>query len=407
MTKWIESSAGVPELCGPAQTVRWAGREIKLPDLSFRLLQLLSERAPDPVSFDEIERQVWAHVSRETIKQRAKLLRDSLDELSIPGGGVESVRSVGYRLVRAFPAYDPKAQATAPGGRRRLWLAAVAGAVCLCIAFGASLFSKAESPPLSLLVSVHGNAPAVVTEFPLSAWDAAYQTLIKSLSRMSAIVVIADDGQQMADLVVAMDSIPDGPFETLSLTLIERQTGTLFWAERVGLDQDGYDKPIAAFVADVHRQIVALGLQPGPDIDPDQANQARQHYLRASSLAKTDTVADLLAARAQLDTALDLRPTYAIARSLRARINARLVTNHRQDRRLALQALDEAQSLADAHPDVPEFQRTLAAAQVATGGTARRLGKPRKGRAEHAIPASGRGGVEATNARRPALNIQK
>ncbi len=57
-----------------------AKREIRLPDLSFSLLWLLSERAPDPVPFDEIERVVWAaQVSRETVKQRVKLLRDSLD----------------------------------------------------------------------------------------------------------------------------------------------------------------------------------------------------------------------------------------------------------------------------------------------------------------------------------------
>lgn len=368
MTKG-DVTAGVLQLCGPAQSVRWAGREIRLPDLSFRLLQLLSERAPDPVSFNEIERLVWAaHVSRDTIKQRAKLLRDALDDLGVPGGGVESVRNVGYRLVRAFTPYDPQAPAeAAPGGRRRLWLAVVAGVVCLGVAVGALRLSSEQLPPQSLLVSVHGNAPVVVTHFPSSAWNAAYQTLIKSLSRMSNIVVVDDAGQQKADLVVAMDSIPDGPFETLSLRLVERQTGTPIWAETFDLDQEGYGKPVAIFAADVHRQIVALGLQPGPDIDPDQANGARQHYLRASALAKTGDLADLLAARAQLNTALDLRPSYATARSLRARINARLVINYGQDRRLAREALDEAQSMVDAHPDVPEFRRTLAAAQIATG----------------------------------------
>lgn len=369
MIKRSYSPAAEPEICLAKQTARLAGREIKLPDLSFRLLRLLSERAPEPVSFDEIERVVWAaHVSRETIKQRVKILRDSLEGLGVPNGGIESARNVGYRLTQTLTQYEPPVSGKPPSGVRRFWAPAVGLAVCLCAVLVYLFLSDQRGSAKPLSLSVHSNLPVIVGHPRSPAWGAAQQKLIRELSRMSNLVVVAfGDGQQETDLVVEMESIPDGPYETLSLKLVETVTGTLLWAETFGLDQDGYDKPISVFVADVHKQIVALGLRPGQDLGADKANQARQHYLSAASLAKTDKEADLLAARAQLDTALSMRPTFAIARSLRARINARLVIDHGRDQRLALPALKEAQSLVDAYPDVPEFRRTLATAQIARG----------------------------------------
>lgn len=368
MDRPSHSPAGQPEICASKQTARLAGREIRLPDLSFRLLRLLSERAPEPVSFDEIERVVWAaHVSRETIKQRVKMLRDSLEGLGVPNGGIESARNVGYRLTQTLTQYKPPVSGKPPSGVRRFWAPAVGLAVCLCaVLVYLFLSDQRAAKPLSL--SVHSDLPVIVGQPRSPAWDAAQQTLIRELSRMSNLVVVASgDGQRETDLVVEMDRVPDGPYETLAFELIETGTGTKLWAETFDLDQDGYDKPIPTFVANVHKQIVALGLQPGQEIGADQANQARQHYLSASSLAKTEKEADLLAAKARLDSALDLRPTLAIARSLRARINARLVIDHGRDQRFALQALNEAQSLVDAYPDVPEFRRTLATAQIAKG----------------------------------------
>jgi len=339
--------------------------------LSFRLLRLLSERAPEPVSFDEIERVVWAaHVSRETIKQRVKILRDSLEGLGVTNGGIESARNVGYRLTQTLTQYEPPVSGKPPSAVRRFWAPAVGLAACLCAVLVYLFLSGQHAAAKPLSLSVH----SIVAQPRPPAWDAARQTLIGELSRMSNLVVVAaDDGQRETDLVVEMDRIPDGPYETLALELIETETGARLWAETYGLDQDGYDKPISIFVADVHEQVVALGLRPGQDITPDKANRARQLYLSASSLARSGKEADLLAARARLDSALSLRPTFAIARSLRARIDARLVIDHGRDQRLALQALGEAQSLVDAHPDVPEFRRTLATVQIARGALAEAL----------------------------------
>lgn len=369
MTTPRNRSDAEPEICATRQSIYLAGRDMKLPDLSFRLLQLLSERAPQPVSFDEIERVVWAaHVSRETIKQRVKLLRDSLAELGVPGGGIESVRNLGYRLSHSLTPYEPPVGGKSPTAKRRFWAPAVGLTICLFALLAYLLLpdQRVSANPFSL--SVYSSFPVARSETQSRAWDAANLTLMHGLGRMSNLEVVAsDDGQRETYLGVDMESVPEGPYETLALKLVEAQTGNLLWAETFGLDQDGYDKPIAIFVAEAHKQIIALGLQPGKGIGPDKANEAWQLYQSASSLAKTGKEANLLTARARLDSVLAMHPTFALARSLRVRIDAMLVIDFGQDRRQALHALKEAQSLVDAHPDVPEFRRALATAQIARG----------------------------------------
>lgn len=360
-------SVSVPEICLARQTVRLAEREIRLPDLSFRLLRLLSERAPEPVSFEDIGRLVWGgYVSRETIKQRVKILRDSLAAVGVPNGGVESARSVGYRLSQSLNTYEPPLGGGRRPGLRRLWVPAAGIAVCIAaVAIHLSLPNqRVGAEPLSL--SVHGASSVAQPRSP--NWEAARQTLMSELSRMSDLAVVAaDDGPPKTDLVVEMDSVPDGPYEVLVLALRETETGDVLWADTYGLDQAGYDKPISIFVASVHEQIAALGLRPTEAIRPQDSNRARQLYLSAASSARSQRDADLLAARARLDSALALRPTFALARSLRARVDARLAMAHSHDQRRALGALGEAQALVDAHPDVPEFRRTLATVQIAQG----------------------------------------
>ena len=77
------------------------GHDLRMPDLSYRLLRTLCECAPDVASKDEIAREVWQHeaVSDETIAQRVTLLRKALAD----AGGADaivSVRGRGYRIAR-------------------------------------------------------------------------------------------------------------------------------------------------------------------------------------------------------------------------------------------------------------------------------------------------------------------
>lgn len=86
-----------------ARTLRRGDVEIELPPLSFGLLVLLAERAPEVVSHDEIAERVWPGrvVSPETLTQRVKLLRKALGDDARNPRYVGLVRGEGYRLLCA------------------------------------------------------------------------------------------------------------------------------------------------------------------------------------------------------------------------------------------------------------------------------------------------------------------
>lgn len=367
MTSADDQGAPALEVCDARRTVRFGGREARLPDLSFRLLRLLGERAPEPIPFAEIEDRVWgAQVSRETIKQRAKMLRDSLAGLGLRDG-VESARSVGYRLTRPLRTYERPVSGAPWWRARRVRFAAAGLAACALVLILYLLQGGrgAEADPLTLAVrSEPASAPAPASA---AAWDSARHLLVRDLSRLSGLAVVAADGEdRVTDLVVGMERIVLDGREALALELLETDSGVVLWAETYPIADGSWDRAVSHFVADIHAQVEALGLQLGQDGFPQQPRKVREAYLSAASLARSGEEGDLLAARARLESALEMRPGFALARALRARIDARLVIGHGHDPAVARAALVEAQSLVEEHPDVPEFRRALATAQIAT-----------------------------------------
>jgi DNA-binding winged helix-turn-helix (wHTH) protein len=77
------------------------GEEIHLPPLSFDLLLQLVRNAPSVVRQEELLHAVWRDVVVEpqTLKQRVKLLRESLGDDSRRPRYIATVRGSGYRLV--------------------------------------------------------------------------------------------------------------------------------------------------------------------------------------------------------------------------------------------------------------------------------------------------------------------
>ena len=360
--------AGGLEVCIARRTVRYAGRETRLPDLSFRLLHLLGERAPEPVSFAEIEQGVWgAQVSRETIKQRVKMLRDSLAALGLQGG-VDSTRSVGYRLTRQLGIYESGVPAESWRRARRLWLAAAGVGAAACAGFLALYVVHGAGDGAARPMTISVSSESVPAPDSMPAWDGARRLLVRDLSRLSGLVVVASDASGPAtDLVVEMERLPLNGHEILALELVETASGVVLWAEIYPLNEGSWDRAVSHFVADIHAQIEGLGLQLGRDGFPQQPRQVQALYLEASSLARTDEEADLMAARARLESALERRPTFALARALRASIDARLVMAHGHDPASAHRALAEARMLVEAYPEVPEFRHALSTTQLATG----------------------------------------
>lgn len=369
-----KEEAAALEICIARRTVRFAGRETKLPGLSFQLLRLLGERAPEPVAFAEIEKRVWsAHVSRETIKQRVKMLRDSLAGLGL-SDGVESARNVGYRLTRPLGVYGRPVEAAPWWRDRRIQLAAAGLTACAGALVLYVVQASQEAATGRLTLAILSNPAAVGAQSSTPAWEGARRLLIRDLSRLSGLAVISgDSNRRPTDLVVEMEKISLDGRETMALELVESETGVVLWAETYPFDEASWDRAVSHFVANIHMQIEILVLRLGRDGFPHQPRKVQELYLSASSLARSGSEPDLLAARMRLDTALAMRPTFALARALRARINARLTLDYGHDMASARRALAEARSLVDAYPDVPEFRRALAMAQLATGNLSEAL----------------------------------
>jgi len=101
-------------------TVYRAGHVLDLPDLSYRLLTVLAERAPAIVGKDELISAVWGNVvvSDETLMQRVRLLRQAIGDDGQEPRYIASVRGRGYRMLAPVdPAAPPDQSGGKPEGR--------------------------------------------------------------------------------------------------------------------------------------------------------------------------------------------------------------------------------------------------------------------------------------------------
>ena len=109
------------------QEVTRNGTIVPVPRLSFKLLLSLARHAPNVVSVQQLENEVWEGlvVDRGTVNKRVLLLRKSLDEDLNENPYIALVRGSGYRLVtrveriECFPDEPAKTGEPAPGESQR------------------------------------------------------------------------------------------------------------------------------------------------------------------------------------------------------------------------------------------------------------------------------------------------
>lgn len=368
------AAAGRVDLCARTQSVRFGGREKKLPDLSFRLLQLLSERGPGPVSYDEIESAVWAaHVTRETIKQRAKLLRDALLAIGLPEDAIMAVRSVGYRLTVPAGVYDAPVRG-AVLVRMRGWRAVVAGGLLAALAVVAlAVGGLWRQPPRALQIEIiPTSAPAGVDP---QALHNVSRDLANYLARVESVDVLAaaPASGRASDLIVDVAIAGSQTRARLFLRLVDRHSGLILWAEDYPFDAADYDRSLAHFASNVHANVETLGLKLGRTGQERQPHAAREEYDAILTLARGGGEPELLAAQERLDALVARRPHFALARALRVRVTADLILRHGHDPGAAAGAVAEARALIEDYPFAADFKYTLARAQLAAGDQASAL----------------------------------
>lgn len=140
-----------------------ASREIRVAPLSRKLLSALVRHAPEALSAEDLQREVWdgRYVTQATIKQRVKLLRRAIDDDAQAPRYIALDRGFGYRLIPPVTAEKPVAgtvQASKPRGLTRpvtRWATLGPPAlVCLLVLFVAGVvkigpWDSPESPPAS------------------------------------------------------------------------------------------------------------------------------------------------------------------------------------------------------------------------------------------------------------------
>lgn len=351
-------------LCHRRRIVAAGDRETRLPDLSFRLLTLLAAHAPEPVAYAEIEKSVWgAAVTRDTMKQRIKLLRDSLASIGAPEHAIEAVRNAGYRTRLRFGDFLPAKP------RRMPWRPALGFLVAGTLLAAVALWQR--SPPSSIPVKIAVESGETAQGIKDSAMSGIHRVLIRDLSKIEGVRIIdqaaAPGADTDADLEVTLALVPAADGIRLSAQLLDRRSRAILYAEHYRYSPDDYERALQHFVNNAHARIAELSLELGRGGYAQQDEAIRSTYLQALTLWRTGELRSLKVSREMLEKVVSANDDFLLAESLLARVKADLVLRHGVDARLAREAALEAARLVQAHPGVGDFRFTQARAKMALG----------------------------------------
>jgi TolB-like protein/tetratricopeptide (TPR) repeat protein len=226
------------------------GEVLKITGLTLAFLHILMERSPRVVSYDELAKQVWGGraVTPETIAQRAKLLRDALDDDASDPRYVELVRGHGYRLIPAVTSVEDTAGA-ATSRQRRGFRAGVAALLALIAAALLVALRQLPAPSVAVLPFTDLSAAGDHSYFG----DGLAEQLIDELTRLEGVRVASrtssfryrDSGADARAVGDALDvtTILEGSVRrsgnTLRITaqLIDAGDGYHLWS-------DSFDRPM-------------------------------------------------------------------------------------------------------------------------------------------------------------------
>ena len=321
-----------------ARTLRRGDVLIELPPLSFGLLVLLAERAPEVVPHDEIAKRVWPGrvVSPETLTQRVKLLRSALGDDARNPRYVGLVRGEGYRLICVARRVSPGADTSGPERSSRPrpgWFVLAALAVIVvagtALAIRPTLFkSGSQDAPGQHEALARDKSVAVLPFDDMTAeGDHAYladgiaDELLHRLSQSDDLRVIArtssfalrDAGLDIPEIAarlgvryVLQGSLrqSDGALR-ITAQLVDARENTQVWSEayeRSADDAFTVQRGIAAALGDLLEAELVAGEQPTP------SPPAYQRFLQARFYYNRRADGDMARAEQAFLEALSLEP---------------------------------------------------------------------------------------------------
>lgn len=357
------------ELCRVRHAVIANGDEHRLPDLSFRMLDLLVSRSPDPVSFADIAHIVWnAQVTRETIKQRVTLLRESLEQIGIDGTAIEAVCNHGYRTTLQIGIAQPGRGWSV---RRKIGLAASVVLILAAAMLLAWQYRDTDDAAIPLL--------AVVATSPSSGSDPAdgealRRDMVRAISKFEGVQVIdhlPPSGTSPA-YVVRLSLEHSGQDRDLATELVDGRTGAVLFAEQYRISPSQTDRAVLHFANSIHAQVTAFS-SGAAGISAD----ARARYAEAYRLWRLGDEQSLVGARNSLQALAEDPDANLIARSLLARVQSDMVLRHGAPKTLARQAELDVRALIARRPGVGDLRYSLSRTLLAQGKREEALGELR------------------------------
>lgn len=315
------------------ETVSRGKQRIDLPELSFRLLAVLIDHAPNEVSKDDLIREVWGDVvvGDETLAQRVRLLRQALGEDGQSPRYFVSVRGRGYRLICDA---KPVTELTPPGNVRAGLIAATI--VVIAAAFWFLNQPDIEPPQASPTASI-----AVLPFADLSASqsygyfaDGMQEELLTRLADVDGLQVssrtsvesfrstrlsIPEIAEQLRVSNVIEGSVRvDDDRIRIAVQLIEAQTDQHLWADsfdRLLSVQNIFSiqEEVAHQIAQALQQKYANVAEPPPVQLPTANLEAYNAFLLGRYHTFRQTPEDLELAVTNLERATSLDPDFAEA----------------------------------------------------------------------------------------------
>ena len=219
-------------------------KPLRLGALTFDMLHALAKSAPAMVSYEELGQEVWQGrpVAPETIAQRAKMLRQALDDDAKSPRYAELIRGQGYRLIADV---EPLSATGSTGRPQKRWPILVAAlAFTIGLAFVLNGYLQSTSPRSVAVLPFADLSPDGDQQYLA---DGMAEQLISALANLDGLDVasrtesfyfrgprrdIGEIGRELRVSAVLEGSVrKSGDQLRITVQLIEVDSGYHLWSE--------------------------------------------------------------------------------------------------------------------------------------------------------------------------------
>jgi len=325
-------------------TVLRGSKSIDLPKLSFDLLVCLAHHAPNVVNTDTLMDEIWGKtvVGEETVKQRVKLLRRSLDDSSIEPTYVGSVRGRGYRLIAPVERLSSPTEPGPLALHRHPWGLGVF--ITFVVLIGGILLTRLEWPVQQVVPpTVEQDAPiGRIAVLPFDNFshkqedeylaDGITEDITTALTKIDDLAVIArtsamrykDSGLRIVDIAkeLGVGTVLEGSVQRfgsnlkITVQMIDAVSEEHYWAQSYDLSLSELPELQAGIAQRVAKSLQATVSQAGIEAlqrSSTDVADAYDAYLKGRTYYRRWNPQDNETALAFYQQALVLDPDFALA----------------------------------------------------------------------------------------------